>query len=114
MFERTGLKEIAGSPSTKVSARGFFYWPQEQMRTTELAEKRMTQSIYNIAKAPLGWLIYGDGVKVGGVFGSKVAAFEAATVAATVAVRDGAGVQINVPSAPEAGEIPGNYILLNR
>jgi hypothetical protein len=58
----------------------------------------MTQSIFNIVKAPLGWLIYSDGVKVGGVFGSKEAAFEAATVAATVAVRDGAGIQINVPS----------------
>jgi hypothetical protein len=70
----------------------------------------MTQSIFNIVKAPLGWLIYSDGVKVGGVFGSKEAAFEAATVAATVAVLDGAGVQINVPSAPEADELPGNWI----
>jgi hypothetical protein len=51
-----------------------------------------------------------DGVKVGGVFGSKEAAFEAATVAATFAVRDGAAIQINVPSAPEADEIPLNWI----
>jgi hypothetical protein len=70
----------------------------------------MTQSIFNIVKAPLGWLLYSDGVKVGGVFGSKEAAFEAATVAAMLAVRDGAGVQIHVPSAPEADEIPGNWI----
>jgi hypothetical protein len=56
------------------------------------------QSIYNIVKAPLGWLIYGDGIKLGGVYGSKEAALEAATVAAIFAVRDGAGVQINVPS----------------
>jgi hypothetical protein len=70
----------------------------------------MTHSIYNIVKAPLGWLVFSDGVKVGGVYGSKEAAFEAATVAATFAVRDGAGVQINVPSAPEADEIPGNWI----
>jgi hypothetical protein len=68
------------------------------------------QSIYNIVKAPLGWLIYSDGAKVGGVCASKEAAFEAATVAATFAVRDGAGVQINVPGAPEADEIPGNWI----
>jgi hypothetical protein len=73
-------------------------------------EDAMTQSIFNIVKAPLGWLIYGDGVKVGGVFGSKEAALEAATSAAAVAVRDGVGVQINVPGAPEAGEIPGNWI----
>jgi hypothetical protein len=70
----------------------------------------MTRSIFNLVKAPLGWLIYSDGVKVGGVFGSKEAAFEAAIVAATVAVRDGSGVEINVPSAPEVGEIPGNWI----
>jgi len=42
----------------------------------------MTISIYNVAEAPLGWSIYCDGVKIGGVFGSKSAAFEAATVAA--------------------------------
>jgi hypothetical protein len=56
------------------------------------------QSIYNIVKAPLGWSIYSDDVKLGGIYGSKEAAFEAATVAAMFAVRDGAGVQINVPS----------------
>jgi hypothetical protein len=70
----------------------------------------MPQSIFNIVNAPLGWLIYSDGVKVGGVCGSKEAAFGAATVAASFAVRDGAGVQINVPSALEADEIPGNWI----
>ena len=69
----------------------------------------MTQSIFSIVKAPLGWLIYSDGVKVGGVFGSKEAAFGAATVAATAAVRDGAGVQINVPSAPDC-DIDGHDV----
>jgi hypothetical protein len=59
------------------------------------------QSIYNIVKAPLGWSIYSDGVKLGGIYGSKEAAFEAATVAAMFAVRDGAGVQINIPSEGE-------------
>ncbi len=67
----------------------------------------MTQSVYNIVKAPLGWLIYCDGVKLGGVYGSKEAALEAATVAATFAVREGAGIQINVPSAPESDDDPG-------
>jgi hypothetical protein len=66
----------------------------------------MTQSIYNIVKAPMGWSIFCDGVKIGGVYGSKEAALEAAAVAAALAVRDGAGIQINVPSAPEEDEIP--------
>jgi hypothetical protein len=76
----------------------------------KLAHQPMTQSVYNIVKAPLGWLIYCDGVKLGGVYGSKEAALEAATVAATFAVREGAGIQINVPSAPESDEIPRNWI----
>jgi hypothetical protein len=66
----------------------------------------MTQSIYNIVEAPMGWSIFCDGVKIGGVYGSKEAALEAAAVAAALAVRDGAGIQINVPSAPEEDEIP--------
>jgi hypothetical protein len=52
-------------------------------------------------KAPLGWSISCDGVKLGGIYGSKEAAFEAATVAAMFAVRDGARVQINIPSEGE-------------
>lgn len=59
------------------------------------------QSIFNVVKAPLGWSIYCDGVKLGGIYGSKEAAFEAATVAAMFAVRDGAGIQINIPSEGE-------------
>jgi hypothetical protein len=58
----------------------------------------MTQSIYNIVKAPLGWLVFCNGVQTGGVYGSK----EAAVVAAALAVRDGAGIQINVPGGPES------------
>ncbi|MEA2817387.1 MAG: hypothetical protein QOI93_5103 [Rhodospirillaceae bacterium] len=61
----------------------------------------MTQSVYNIVKAPSGWSISCDGVKIGGIYGSKEAALESAAVAAAFAVRDGAGIQINVPSAPE-------------
>jgi hypothetical protein len=78
--------------------------------TPQAGAQPMTQSVYNIVKAPLGWLIYCDGVKLGGVYGSKEAALEAATVAATFAVREGAGIQINVPSAPESDEIPRNWI----
>jgi hypothetical protein len=65
-----------------------------------LARDLMTQSIYNILKAPSGWSVHHDGVSIGGNFGSKEAALEAATVAATLAVRDGAGIQINVPGEP--------------
>jgi hypothetical protein len=70
----------------------------------------MTISIYNVAKAPLGWSIYCDGVKIGGVFGSKAAAFEAVTVAASFAVQGGSGVQVNVPDAPGLDEIPSEWI----
>jgi hypothetical protein len=54
----------------------------------------------------LGWSINFDGVTISGVYGSKEAAFEAATIAATSDVRNGIVVQINVPSAPQAHEIP--------
>jgi hypothetical protein len=70
----------------------------------------MTISIYNITKAPLGWSIYCDGVKIGGVYGSKEAAFEAANVAAAFAVRNGTGVQVNVPASQAPDETPINWI----
>jgi hypothetical protein len=57
----------------------------------------VTISIYNLAKAPMGWVVYCDGVRIGGVFGSKIAAFDAATLNASVAVQGGYGVQLNVP-----------------
>jgi hypothetical protein len=62
----------------------------------------MTQSIYNIVKAPSGWFVFCDGVKAGGTYGSKEAALEAAAVAAALAVRDGRAIQINVPGGPES------------
>jgi hypothetical protein len=67
-------------------------------------------SVYNIVKAALGWSIYCDGVKLGGIYASKEAALEAVTIAAAFAFRDGAGVQINIPGAPEPDEIPLNWI----
>jgi hypothetical protein len=60
----------------------------------------MTQSIYNIVKAPSGWFVYCDGANTGGIYGSKEAALEAA-VAAALAVRDGRAIQISVPGVPE-------------
>ena len=70
----------------------------------------MTILVYDVAKAPMGWAIYCDGVKIGGVFGSKAAAFEAATVAASFAVQGGSGVQVNVPDAPGSDEIPSDWL----
>ena len=61
----------------------------------------MAQSVFDIVKAPLGWSIFADNVKIGGIHGSKEAALEAAALAASFAVREGAGVQINVPGLPE-------------
>ena len=70
----------------------------------------MPISIYDVVKAPMGWAIYCDGVRIGGVFGSKAAAFEAATVAASVAVQAGSGVQLNVPDTLKSDEIPSEWI----
>jgi hypothetical protein len=70
----------------------------------------MTISVYNIAKAPMGWAVYCDGVKIGSVFGSKAAAFEAATVSASFAVQGGSGVQLNVPDTLKSDEIPSEWI----
>ena len=64
----------------------------------------------------MGWSIYIDGVNLGGVYGSKEAAFGATTVAAMF-VRDGTGVQINVPSAGEERHrviLPSHEVVLER
>jgi hypothetical protein len=58
----------------------------------------MADLVYNLIKGPVGWVLFLDGARVGGVHGTKEAAFEAAMVAASLAVRDGDGVQINAPS----------------
>jgi hypothetical protein len=64
----------------------------------------MTQIIYNVVKAPVGWSLISDGVRIGGIFGTKEAALEAATVAASFSVRDGQGIQINVPEEPATAQ----------
>ena len=54
-----------------------------------------------------------DGVRIGGVYGTKEAALEAASIAASFSVRDGNGVQINVPATAEAKDTkawPSNWI----
>lgn len=50
-------------------------------------------------------MVFLDRIRLGGVYGTKEAALEAAAVAAAFSVRDGDGVQINVPAGAEPGEI---------
>jgi hypothetical protein len=57
----------------------------------------MERSVFEIIKAPLGWSIFADNVKIGGVYESRIAALEAAALAASDTITDGSGVQINVP-----------------
>lgn len=61
----------------------------------------MERSVFEIVKAPLGWSVFADNVKIGGVYDSRGAALEAATLAASYSISDGVGVQINVPGAEE-------------
>jgi xanthine dehydrogenase molybdopterin-binding subunit B len=58
----------------------------------------MADLVYKLLKGPVGWMLTLDDARVGGVYGTKEAAFEAAMVAASFSVRAGDGVQINVPS----------------
>jgi len=59
------------------------------------------RSVFEIVKAPMGWTVYADNVKIGGVYDSRGAALEAAALAASFTVDDGGGVQINVPGTEE-------------
>jgi hypothetical protein len=61
----------------------------------------MERSVFEIVKAPLGWSVFADNVKIGGVYDSRGAALEAAALAASYSVSDGVGIQINVPGAQE-------------
>ena len=61
----------------------------------------MERSVFEIVKAPLGWSVFADNVKIGGVYDSRGAALEAAALAASYSISDGVGVQINVPGAEE-------------
>jgi hypothetical protein len=70
----------------------------------------MAVIVYNIAKAPMGWAVFCDGIKLGGIYGSKEAALEATTVAAAFVLRDGGGVQINAPDDAGQDEIPLKWI----
>ena len=61
----------------------------------------MERSVFEVVKAPLGWSVFADNVKIGGVYDTRDAALEAAARAASDTVSDGGGVQINVPGAEE-------------
>jgi hypothetical protein len=69
----------------------------------------MAQSICSVVKGPLGWLVLLDGVRVGGVYGSKVEALNAATTTAAFVVEDGGGVQISVPANPAQDNAPDRW-----
>ena len=59
------------------------------------------RSVFEVVKAPLGWSVFADNVKIAGVYDSRGAALEAAALAASFAVSDGVAVQINVPGEDE-------------
>jgi hypothetical protein len=61
----------------------------------------MERSVFEIVKAPMGWSVFADNIKIGGVYDSRGAALEAAALAASDTIDDGGGVQINVPSAED-------------
>ena len=61
----------------------------------------MERSVFEIVKAPLGWSVFADNVKIGGVYDSRGAALEAAALAASSTITDGGGVQINVPGSED-------------
>jgi len=74
----------------------------------------MVRSIFEIVKAPLGWSVFADNVKIAGVYDSRGAALEAAALAASFAVSDGVAVQINVPGEDEDRPRWGTTILPNQ
>ena len=61
----------------------------------------MERSVFEIVKAPLGWSVFADNIKTGGVYESRSAALEAAAQAASDTITDGGGVQINVPGSED-------------
>jgi hypothetical protein len=61
----------------------------------------MERSVFEIVKAPAGWSVFADNVKIGGVYDSRGAALEAAAQAASDTITDGGGVQINVPGTED-------------
>ena len=61
----------------------------------------MERSVFEIVKAPLGWSVFADNVKIGVVYDTRGAALEAAALAASDTIGDGGGAQINVPGSED-------------
>ncbi len=61
----------------------------------------MEKSVFEVVKAPLGWSVFADNVKIGGIYDSRGAALEAAALAASYTVSDRGAVQIIVPGAEQ-------------
>jgi len=59
----------------------------------------MADLVYNMVNGPVGWVLFLEDERVGGV-GTKEAASEAAMVAASFPIRSGDGVQIVAPNKP--------------
>ncbi|GAB4068920.1 hypothetical protein GCM10028812_29680 [Ancylobacter sonchi] len=80
-----------------------------QERGTVRPERRADHDIYEIVGTENAWhVVYGGAA--GMAYVSKEAAFEAAVVAATNALRDGNEVTLHVPArVPESG-IPGEVV----
>jgi hypothetical protein len=65
----------------------------------------MGSNTYNVVKAPIGWSLFCNRERIGG-YGSSEEALEAAMAFGTHALREGHGIQINVPGvAPEIDDI---------
>ena len=60
----------------------------------------MERSVFEIVKAPLGWSVFADNVKIGGVYDSRAPPSKPPHWPRPT-VSDGGGVQINVPGAEE-------------
>jgi hypothetical protein len=67
----------------------------------------MGHSVCSVVKAPVGWLVLLDGVRLGGVYSSNIEALNAAATAAAFVVKDGDGVQISVPASDDPTELIG-------
>ena len=63
----------------------------------------MGRHVYNVVRAPIGWSLFRDRIRLGGHVCAEDA-LEAAARAGAVDVREGHGIQINVGD-PELNEI---------